>query len=93
MRARRGDGDAIAVIFEDHWPALWRIAFALTRRRELASDIAQEAFVRALERLDRFDEQRPLRPWLAKITVNLTVDHLRNERRLAPADGSNHPRR
>lgn len=86
MRARQGDRDAVATLFEDHWPALWRVVYALTRRRDVASDIAQEAFVRALEQLDRFDDQRPLRPWLGRIAVNLTYDHFRAEQRLVQAN-------
>lgn len=42
-----------------------------------AEDVAQEAFVRAYLALDRFDETRPLRPWLLSIAANLA----RNRRR------------
>jgi RNA polymerase sigma-70 factor, ECF subfamily len=51
--------------------------------RELANDVAQEAFVRATHG-ERFDAARPFRPWVTKIAVNLALDELRRERRLGP---------
>ena len=46
-------------------------------RRAAAEDIAQEAFLAALARLDRFDRRRPLGPWLHRIAVNRAIDHVR----------------
>jgi RNA polymerase sigma-70 factor, ECF subfamily len=69
-------------LFRRHWRDVWRAAYALTSRRELANDVAQEAFVRAVAHGDRFDPARPFRPWVTKIAVNLAIDELRRERRL-----------
>jgi RNA polymerase sigma-70 factor, ECF subfamily len=71
-------------LFREHWRAVWQAAYAVTWRRELANDLAQEAFVHAITRLDRFDSSRPFRPWVTRIAVNLAIDELRRERRLAP---------
>jgi RNA polymerase sigma-70 factor (ECF subfamily) len=56
----------------------------VTGRRTLADDVAQEAFVRAISSLDRFDPSRPFAPWLTRIAVNAALDELRRERRLDP---------
>jgi RNA polymerase sigma factor (sigma-70 family) len=82
VRARRGEPDAVEALFRRHWPEVWRAAYALTLRRELADDVAQEAFVRAIAALDRFDDSRPFRPWATRIATNLAIDELRRERRL-----------
>ena len=87
-RARQGSPDAVEELFRRHWRALWRAAYAVTTRRELANDVAQEAFVRGVSSLERFDPTRPFAPWLARIAVNLAIDELRRERRIAPADDS-----
>jgi RNA polymerase sigma-70 factor, ECF subfamily len=81
--ARRGDRDAAAVLFRRYWPSVWRAAFALTGRRAVADDVAADAFERAFAALDRFDERRPLSPWLHRIVANRAVDFVRGERRLA----------
>jgi hypothetical protein len=62
--ARRGSHDAAAELFTRHWRAAWRAAYVVTGRRELADDVAQDAFERAFGTLSRFDERRPFGPWL-----------------------------
>jgi RNA polymerase sigma-70 factor (ECF subfamily) len=38
--------------------------------RQDAEDVTQETLVRALRGLSRFDQQRPLQPWILRIAVN-----------------------
>src|SRR5947208_12409822 len=80
--ARNGSRDAAAELFARHWRPAWRAAFAITGRRELADDVAQDAFERAFAALTRFDRTRPFAPWLHRIVVNRALDLLRRERRL-----------
>jgi RNA polymerase sigma-70 factor, ECF subfamily len=80
--ARAGSRDAAAELFERHWPGAWRAAYAITGRRAMADDIAQDAFERAFSALSRFDRRRPFAPWLHRIVVNRSLDLLRSERRL-----------
>src|SRR5690349_960995 len=82
VRARTGSRDAAAELFSRHWPGAWRMARAVTGRRDMADDVAQDAFERAFAALSRFDERRPFRPWLHRIVVNRSLDLLRSERRL-----------
>jgi RNA polymerase sigma-70 factor (ECF subfamily) len=81
--ARNGSRDAAAELFARHWRPAWRAAYAITGRRELADDVAQDAFERAFAALSRFDERRPFAPWLHRIVANRCLDLLRAERRLA----------
>jgi len=70
-------------IFDRHWQRVWRAAYAVSGDRELASDAAQDAFVRAGAALHRFDRRRPLEPWLVRIAVNRAIDLVRARRREA----------
>src|SRR6476646_11870125 len=81
-RARQGSRDAAAELFSRHWPGAWRVARAVTGRRDMADDVAQDAFERAFAALHRFDRRRPFAPWLQRIVVNRSLDLLRSERRL-----------
>jgi RNA polymerase sigma-70 factor, ECF subfamily len=81
-RARQGSRDAAGELFDRHWPDAWRLARSITGRREMADDVAQDAFERAFAALHRFDRRRPFRPWLHRIVVNRSLDLLRSERRL-----------
>ena len=89
--ARSGSRDAAAELFARHWRAAWRAANVVTGRRELADDVAQDAFERAFAALARFDERRPFGPWLHRIVVNRSLDLLRTERRLVAGDGEQSP--
>lgn len=48
-------------------------------RRMAEEDLAQEVFVRFFERLGTWDGRAPLSHWIARITVNQCIDHLRAE--------------
>jgi RNA polymerase sigma-70 factor, ECF subfamily len=82
----RGSRDAAAELFSRHWPGAWRLAWGITGRREMADDVAQDAFERAFAALARFDRARPFAPWLHRIVVNRALDLLRRERRLVGLD-------
>lgn len=82
--ARAGDGNAAEALVRQHFPGAWRAAYAITQRREMAEDAAQDAFERVFRNLDRFDDRRPLAPWLHRIVVNCALDSLRAERRTEP---------
>jgi RNA polymerase sigma-70 factor (ECF subfamily) len=84
--ARHGSREAAAELFARHWRAAWRAAYVIAGRRELADDVAQDAFERAFAALSRFDESRPFGPWLHRIVVNRCLDLLRAERRLIPGE-------
>ena len=84
--ARQGSREAAAALFSRHWPAAWRAARAITGRREMADDVAQDAFERAFAALSRFDERRPFAPWLHRIVINRSLDLMRQERRLIGLD-------
>lgn len=83
-RANAGSADAYAALFARHWSTTWKAAFAVTGRRELADDAAQDAFIRAAAELRQFDPERPFGPWIARIAVNRAVDSWRRDRRLRP---------
>ena len=80
--ARRGSREAAGELFSRHWRGAWQAAYAVTGRRTMADDVAQDAFERAFAALSRFDDRRPFAPWLHRIVVNRSLDLLRSERRL-----------
>jgi RNA polymerase sigma-70 factor, ECF subfamily len=77
LQARQGDATVWERLVGQHQDAVFRLAYLLLGDADEAEDVAQETFIRAYRALDRFDVQRPLRPWLMRITSNL----VRNQRR------------
>jgi RNA polymerase sigma-70 factor, ECF subfamily len=79
--ARRGNRDAFGTLVQRYERRLVRVILRFVSDVELAKDLAQETFLRAYVRFDQFDPSRRFGPWLFRIGVNLTFDHLRRRRR------------
>jgi len=84
--AQAGSASAVEALFRLHWPRAYRAAYLVVHDGAAAEDIAQEAFLAALRRLDRFDRSRPFGPWLHRIVVNRAIDWVRARRLRAEAD-------
>ena len=74
--ARRGDAGAWEQLVQAYQQAVFRLAYLLLGDADDADDAAQETFIRAYHALSRFDASRPLRPWLLRITTNLSLIHI-----------------
>ncbi len=60
-----------------HTQALYRFALSITRNPDLAGDLVQDTFIRALERADQYRGDAPLVSWLRQILHNLAIDRAR----------------
>ncbi|MFZ4573624.1 MAG: RNA polymerase sigma factor [Phycisphaerales bacterium] len=66
-RAAGGDRDAAGALIKGHQASLFAYILRLSGRPELAEDVVQEAFVRVLGNLDRFDSRFRFSTWLFTI--------------------------
>src|SRR3954463_16651451 len=89
--ARRGDAAAVEGLFRRHWADAFRAAYAVTGSRAAAEDVAQEAFLKALDGLERFDGRRPFGAWLHRIAVNRAIDEVRSGRRAVALEAAPAP--
>lgn len=88
-RVRHGDLLALGILYERYKTQVYRVALAITRDPIAAEDILQEGFLRLYGSVNRFDETRPLAPWLYRVTVNLSYNWVtRRGRWLAPMEGA-----
>ena len=67
----------LEALFRRFWPRAYRAAFLIVQDHAAAEDIAQEAFLAAIRRLDRFDRRRRFGPWLSTIVANRAIDWIR----------------
>ena len=77
--AQRGSREALAALYEAHWERAHRAAYLVVHDAVAAEDIAQDAFLAAIDALDRFDRRRPFGPWLHRIVINRAIDWGRRE--------------
>lgn len=73
-RACAGDGDAAEQIIRAHQASLYAYMLRQCNRPEVAEDIVQDAFVRALTNLERFDFRFRFSTWLFTIAKRLYVN-------------------
>ena len=84
LRAAQGDQSAFAEIVQAHQQAVFNVAYRMLGNVRDAEDAVQDAFLRAYQFFDRFDLERPLLPWLKRITVNVCLNRL-NARKAVPS--------
>jgi len=65
---------------------LVRYLLYLTGRRDYAEDLAQETWIRVLERGSQYNVRQRFDPWLFAIARNLAIDYLRKKRKAVEAD-------
>lgn len=73
-RAAAGDREAAGVFVRAYQNQLYAYLLRLSGRRELAEDIVQDAFVRVLTNLDRFDPRFRFSTWLFTIARRLFIN-------------------
>jgi RNA polymerase sigma-70 factor (ECF subfamily) len=80
-RARAGDPDAFGLLVDRFREPVFRAALAATGSPAEAEDAAQDAFVAAYRRLDRFRGESSFKTWLLTIVWNKALDRRRAMRR------------
>lgn len=86
--AQQGSSAAMAQLYALHWRGAYRAAYLVVHDAPAAEDIAQDAFLAAVDALDRFDRRRPFRPWLHRIVINRALDWARREALRRRVDGA-----
>lgn len=77
---RRDKRDSFDRQAEKVFPSVFGTALRLTRSREDAEDLAQEAIVRAYDAFDRFDGVN-FKAWMLRIVTNLYINKYRQRQR------------
>ena len=87
-QARSGDRDAFGELVRIHQHEVYTLAVRLVRDRDMASDVTQDAFVRAWRAMPKFRGDAKFSTWLHRITVNTAWTHRtrRNRVRLDPLE-------
>ncbi|HXJ63785.1 MAG TPA: sigma-70 family RNA polymerase sigma factor [Actinomycetota bacterium] len=71
----------MAELYERNVPDAVRLAYLLTGNREVAQDLAHEAFIRAVGRLAHLRQADAFGPYLRRAVVNLSRNHFRSRSR------------
>jgi RNA polymerase sigma-70 factor (ECF subfamily) len=85
-QAKQGDPAAFAQLIESHQERLYRFLLRTSNQTELVEDAVQDAFIRVLKNIDRFDERYRFSTWLFTIARRLLLNSLQKKRPLNAGD-------
>jgi len=80
-QAKAGDTEAFEQLYRAHSGRVYAVCLRMVKDKTQAEDLVQEAFVRAWQKLNTFRGDSAFTTWLHRLSVNLTLTHLRNQKR------------
>ncbi len=81
VKAFQGDRAAFTTLYERYFPQVYDLALRLTRSPDRAADIAQDTFVKLLQRQNYRAELTSFRAWLYTVARHRAIDELRRSKR------------
>lgn len=84
-RVIRGDVDAFSILVNRYQDRIYSVALNYVSNPEDAVDVAQDAFVKAYNKLGSFDRASAFYTWLYRIAINTAIDFIR-KRKSRPAE-------
>ncbi|GIU91867.1 MAG: RNA polymerase sigma-H factor [Acidimicrobiia bacterium] len=85
LRASRDDPEAFGELVRRHQAVVFGAAFRVVGDRQVAEDLAQEAFLRAFQASGEFRGEGTVGAWLYRIAKNLALNQV-SRRREHPGD-------
>jgi RNA polymerase sigma factor (sigma-70 family) len=79
-KVQAGDVAAFDQLIVKYRERVFGVVYNLTANREDASDLTQDAFIKAFQSINRFQGNCSFFTWLYRIAVNTTLSHLRKNR-------------
>lgn len=83
--------DRDEIVFEQYYEDVYRFLRALTRDRDLAEELTQETFLRAIRSIDTYRGEGELRVWLCSIAKNLFYSQMKKQKRSIPVADEDFP--
>jgi len=84
--SRRGDQEALRLLFETHKDRVYSLALRFTGDGTAAWDLTQEVFIKVFSKLGEFRNQAKFETWLYRIVVNACIDQQRRNKRFIPLE-------
>jgi RNA polymerase sigma-70 factor (ECF subfamily) len=72
---------AMGILYERFRERVYNVALRVVGNADEASDVLQDVFVLLFRKIHRFRERAFFASWVYRITVNVSLDHLRRNRR------------
>jgi RNA polymerase sigma-70 factor (ECF subfamily) len=81
LKLQSGSLEALGELYDEHRRMVYRTALVITGDTEAASDLLQDVFLRLFRFAANIDAERPIEPWLYRMTTNLAYDWVKRQSR------------
>jgi RNA polymerase sigma-70 factor (ECF subfamily) len=81
LQLQSGNLDALGKLYDRYHHVVYRTALAIIGDESAAADLLQDVFLRVHRFSLRIDPNRPLEPWLYRVTTNLTYTWIKRRKR------------
>ncbi len=81
QRAQAADARAFEALYREHVGRVYGLCLRMTGSPSEAEDCAQEAFIQAWTKLDKFRGDSSFGTWMHKVAVNVVLGRMRKSRR------------
>ncbi|WP_226676947.1 RNA polymerase sigma factor SigY [Rossellomorea aquimaris] len=80
-QAKKGNHEAFALLFKEHYPFLVKYLVKVTMNRDLAEEIAQDTMAKCVEKIHQYNGKSKFSSWLITIATNRYIDLQRKSNR------------
>jgi len=77
---KKNDAKAQMQLYDKYVKAMYNIALKYVRKTDEAEDVVQEAFIKALKKIETYNEQVTFGAWLKRIVINQAIDKLKKKK-------------
>ena len=80
QKVQDGDVEAFDILVLKYRERVYSVIYNMTSNREDASDLTQDAFIKAFQSIHRFKRKSSFFTWLYRIAINASLTHLRKNK-------------
>lgn len=73
----------IEKIYEEYFESVYKYLMCLTHNEDIAEELTQETFYKAVKNIDSYKENYKMSAWLCRIAKNLWYDQCRKNKKIA----------
>ena len=72
---KEGNSDAFSVIYEETKKSVYLSIYSIIKDKDTISDLMQDAYMRAINQIDKYKPNTNFSAWLSTIAHNLAINH------------------
>jgi RNA polymerase sigma-70 factor, ECF subfamily len=80
VRIKAGQSAAWSELIGRYQDRLFAVCVRMVHNRDLATDLTQDAFVKAIQGIESFDGRSKFSTWMIRVTMNVCLSKLRSEK-------------